>query len=172
MLQKHNSVVNTCRISLTVPPRFTSLCPVKAGVARFRRFRWQLAVQCLLVAGAGLGLGGCAVIDKAVSQEASREVSERARERWDLVLKGQVEKSYEYLSPASRATVPLEVYRKRNTSGRWWRSMTLEKVDCRADACQVTMLLDYDLFDLKGLKRTVEETWIKDGGTWWLVAGR
>jgi hypothetical protein len=34
------------------------------------------------------------------------------------------------------------------------------------------MSLDYDLYEIKGLTRSVEETWIKDAGTWWLVAGK
>ena len=89
----------------------------------------------------------------------------------DLVIKGQLDEAYEYLSPASRATVSLELFKKRAGSTRWWRAVKLDKVDCRPDACQVTMFLEYDLFELKGLKRTIEETWIKDAGTWWLVAG-
>lgn len=87
-------------------------------------------------------------------------------------MKGQADKAYEYLSPASRSTVSLEAFRKRSAGARWWRSLKLEKADCRPDVCQVTMLLEYDLREFKGLKRTVEETWVKDADNWWLVADR
>jgi len=117
-------------------------------------------------------LGACAVIERAAIDEAKAQVSERAQQRWDLVMKGQMEKAYEYLSPASRSTLSFDAYRKRTAAGRWWRKMELGKVDCRSDTCQVTMILEYDLFEIKGLKTSVEETWIKDAGTWWLVAGK
>ena len=117
-------------------------------------------------------LGARAAIERATVEEATKQVSERVQQRWDHVKQGQTDKAYEFLSPASRSTLSPEVFRKRNAAGRWWRSMKIEKVDCRADACQVTMAVEYDLYDIKGLKRTIEETWIKDAGTWWLVAGK
>jgi len=82
-----------------------------------------------------------------------------------------VDEAYAFLSPASRSTVSLEAFRKRSSS-RWWRKLDVEKVDCRQDTCQVTMAAEYDLYEIKGLKRSVEETWIKDAGTWWYVAGK
>jgi hypothetical protein len=129
-------------------------------------------VGWIFAVGVGLSLGACATIEQASVQQASREVAERAQQRWDLVIKGQVEKAYEYLSPASRSTVPLDLYRKRAGAGRWAKSARVEKVDCRADTCQVTMLVEYDLNEIKGLERSVEETWIKDSASWWLVAGK
>ncbi len=87
-------------------------------------------------------------------------------------MKGQLDGAYEYLSPASRSTLSVEAFRKRSGAGRWWRSIKHEKVDCRGDTCQVTMLLEYDLFEIKGLKMAINETWIKDAGNWWLVAGK
>jgi len=119
----------------------------------------------------GLMLGACAAIEQATVDEAKKEVSERAQQRWDHVTKGETDKAYEFLSPASRSTLSFEVFRKRNAAGRWWRTMKIEKVDCRADACQVRMAVEYDLYEIKGLKKNIEETWIKDAGTWWLVAG-
>jgi hypothetical protein len=118
-------------------------------------------------------LGACAVIEGgAAGEDATKVVSERAQQRWDLVAGGQMEKAYEYFSPASRTTLTLEAFRKRAGGKQWWRSMRIDKVDCRPDTCQVTMSLDYDLYEIKGLTRSVEETWIKDAGTWWLVAGK
>jgi len=135
-------------------------------VRALRLGRW------LVASGVVLALGGCAAIEKAGEEQAKAVVSERAQQRWDYVMKGQMDKAYEFLSPASRSTLTLDAFRKRTSAGRWWRGMKLGKVDCRADTCQVTMLLEYDLFEIKGLKASVEETWIKDAGNWWLVAGK
>jgi hypothetical protein len=128
--------------------------------------RWFLG------AGLGLALSACAVIERSEAEDARQQVSERARQRWDLIMKGQLDKAYELMSPASRSTVSFDTFRKRNAVGRWWRKIDLDKVDCRQDTCQVTMALEYDLFEIKGLKTSVEETWIKDAGTWWFVAGK
>ena len=117
-------------------------------------------------------LGACAVIEHANVEEATKAVTKRAQERWDLLIKGEVNKAYEYYSPASRTTLTLEAFRKRSGAGRWWRKLDLQKVDCGAETCQVTMALEYDLFEIKGLKTTIEETWIKDAGTWWLVQAK
>ena len=134
---------------------------------RFGRF--------LASAGVGVALamaGGCAIIERAAVEESKQQVAERAQERWDFLMKGQVERAYEYFSPTSRETLGLEAFKRRSGTTRLWRRTQLEKVDCQADACKVTMTLEYDMREFKGLKTTVEEAWVKDSGTWWLVAPR
>ncbi len=116
-------------------------------------------------------LSACAIFGQGASGNPESEVTERSRQWWELVRTGNLDKAYEYLSPASQSVVPKDVFRKRNKAGQWWRTMAVEKVDCRPEACQVTITFEYDLFELKGLKRKVQEDWIKDAGTWWLVAG-
>jgi len=139
---------------------------------RYSQSQLRLVTRGLAAAGIGLVLGACAAIEQVTVDEAKREVTERVLQRWDHLTKGQTDKVYQFLSPASRSTLSFEAFRKRQAAGRWWRSMAIEKVDCRADTCQVTMAVEYDLYEIKGLKRTVEETWIKEEGTWWLVAGK
>jgi len=145
---------------------------VKAGFPDFRR-SWEGSIRLLfLAAGIVLTVGACAAIERAEADESKAIVAERAQKWVDLVMKGQLDQAYEYFSPASRATLSFEAFRKRAAGSRMWRAVKLDKVDCRPDACQVTMFLEYDLFELKGLKRTYEETWVKDGGNWWLVAAK
>jgi hypothetical protein len=122
--------------------------------------------------GLGLTLCACAAIERGETEEARQQVAERARQRWDLMMTGNLDKAYEFMSPASRTAISLGTFKKRNAAGRWWRKVDLSKVDCRQDTCQVTMALEYDLFEIKGLKTSVEETWIKDAGTWWFVAAK
>jgi hypothetical protein len=126
--------------------------------------------RLLIAAVLGFAVGACAVIGQSAMEDPKQVVSQRAQERWNLLMKGQMEQAYEYFSPASRQTLSFEAFRKRSGVGRWWRSLEVKGVDCGGDACQVTMMLEYDLFEIKGLKRSIEETWIKDAGTWWLVA--
>jgi hypothetical protein len=132
----------------------------------------QFLTRWVLVSGGSLIFYACADMGRATVDQATQEVSERAQKRWELVMKGQMEGAYAYLSPASRETITLDAFRKRTAAGRWWRKIQLGKVDCRVDTCQVTMILEYDLFEIKGLKASVEETWINDGGAWWLVAAK
>ncbi len=88
-------------------------------------------------------------------------------------MKGDMVGAYEFLSPASKASVPRDSYLKRRGGGRYWRAVTMQKVECAEQTCKVTLLLDYDLAaDVKGLQREIVETWIQDEGAWWLVEGR
>lgn len=125
-----------------------------------------------MLAGLVLVLGACATTGEPGGDPSVKEVTARVEQWWEHVRKGETEMAYGLLSPASRSTINLDTFRKRNAGGRWWRSMKILDVDCRADTCQVRMAVEYDLYEIKGLNRTIEETWIKDAGTWWLVAGR
>ena len=165
----YNTVVNSCRICLTRPVRFSSLDSVKTGLGSIRASsgaRWLVA-GCL-----GLVLGACAGVGVGLGSP-EKAVESRARQRWDLMMKGDMAGAYEFLSPASKATVPKESYLKRRGGGRYWRSVTMQEVNCTAETCKVKMVLEYDLTpDVKGLKREIMETWIQDEGAWWLVEGR
>jgi hypothetical protein len=145
---------------------------VKAVVAHFGSSSLKLAGRWLAVSGLSLlVLGGCAAVERIEVAEGARAVEQRALERWNYLIGGQWEKAYEYFSPTSRSTLPLEVFRRRSAGGQWWRTISVDKVDCRPESCRVTMTLKYDLKEIKGLTRIIEETWINEAGTWWLVAG-
>lgn len=168
MLHIYNTVVNTCRICLTRLSRFTSLCSVKTGSEAFRAPVWA---RWLMAGVFGLVLGACASLGAGGSPE--EVVKARSQQRWDLMMKGDMAGAYEFLSPASKASVPKENYLKRRTGGRFWRSVSTQKVECAKDTCKVTLELLYDLSpDVKNLKREIVETWIMDEGAWWLVEGR
>ena len=141
---------------------------MKTGFEGFRASGWAR----WLVAGVlGFVLGACASVGVGGSPE--EVVGARAKQRWDLMIKGDMAAAYEFLSPASKASVPKDSYLKRRGGGRYWRTVTMQKVECVKDACKVTMVLEYDLSpDVKNLKREIVETWIQDEGAWWLVEGR
>jgi len=88
-------------------------------------------------------------------------------------MKGDMAGAYEFLSPASKTSVSKESYLMRRGGARFWRTVSMQKVECAKDTCKVMMLLEYDLSpDVKNLKREIVETWIQDEGAWWLVEGR
>jgi hypothetical protein len=169
MLQKSNIVVKTCRICLTRSGTLNSLDTEATGAGRSRPPRLPSIGRALAVLATGLMLGACAMMEQAAVERDKQAVTQRSKERWDLLMKGKAEEAYGYFSPATRTTLTLEAFRKRSSVGKWWRSIKLERVDCQPEVCSVTMILDYDLYELKGLKAGIEEKWVKDNGTWWLA---
>src|SRR5690349_6310133 len=97
-----------------------------------------------------LGLASCAVWpigdgkSGAATPEAEREVVEkRVHERWSALIKGDLDASYAYLSPASRQTLTFEQY-KRVTRKSGFRDAKIRSVECDAGACTVKLTVTYD----------------------------
>lgn len=170
LLQKSNIVVKTCRICLTRAGTLNSLGTEATGAGLSRPSRQPSIGRWLAVLGTSLMLGACGTMGQADVDRDKQAVSQRAQERWDLLMKGKANEAYEYFSPATRTTVSLDWFKKRAGVGRWWRTIKLDKVDCQPEVCSVTMILEYDLAqEVKGLKTAIEEKWVKEDGTWWLA---
>ena len=158
--------------------------------SRFRRFsRFPVAVSrhaCRVAATLGLaGLAACAgvpggdvtkPVPAAVAAPATPEarqalVQQRATARWDLLIKGDFDGAYEYMSPGSRETTTVERY-KANIRRDAFRSIRIDSVACDGDACTVKLMLTYDHPKMKGIVTSVVERWIVDGSQAWYVYGR
>jgi hypothetical protein len=124
-------------------------------------FSWCLGF-CLV------SLTGCTTIGSGQDADPKVVVAGRAEERWKALIEGNLEAAYGYLSPASRQTTPLAVYRGRVKPGLW-RSVKVETITCDAELCKANILLKYDLRNIKGLEMNLEEFWIKEEGSWWYV---
>jgi hypothetical protein len=170
LLQKSNIVVKSCRICLTRSGTLNSLDTEATGAGLSWPSRLPPIGRTLAVLGTVLMLGACGMVEQAPVDRDKQVVSQRAQERWELLLKGKPDEAYGYFSPATRTTLTLESFRKRSAGGRWWRSIKMDHVDCQPEVCSVTMVLDYDLFEIKGLKAGIEEKWVKEDGTWWLAS--
>jgi hypothetical protein len=123
--------------------------------------RGQFAAVFLMTALAQ----GCAVLDPKPDAEV---VKEKAQARWSSVIKGDLEKSYGFLSPASRGSVTFEQYSERTKKG-FWKAVTLDKVDCPSPTvCEVYAKVDYET---RGARMSTpwKESWIKEGSAWWYV---
>lgn len=118
----------------------------------------------------GVGLAACASISVDSPPEAKQKVvAERAQARWELLIKGDVEGAYQYLSAGSKAATPLGLYKGKIKPGMW-RGAKVDKVDCEAEICKVQMLITYDFRaarggTMKGIETPVPETWIIENGT-------
>jgi hypothetical protein len=119
----------------------------------------------------GVGLSGCASLNADSSLEAKqRVVAERAQARWELMMKGDVDGAYQYLSAGSKATTSLALYKARIKPGMW-RKAKVNKIECEGELCKVQMLITYDFKTMKGIETPVQETWIIENGSAWLIYG-
>jgi hypothetical protein len=126
-----------------------------------------LAGCCLSLALAGgcAGLSPEDVTRKATTPEEI--VAERAQERCDALVAGNVEKAYSFLSPASRQVMSLTSYASSVRVG-FWKKAKVERVECReADLCDVHLVVEY----IRGsaIATPLRESWAKSDGQWWYV---
>ena len=136
---------------------------------------WRQTGRLAAVWVAVLGLASCAVSpigdEKAgttVPDARRKAVETRVNERWNALIKGDLQGSYGYLSPASRETLSFEQYQKV-TRKTGFQEATIESIDCDADACKVKLWITYDHRLMKGVRTPLEETWVFDKGQAWYV---
>jgi len=147
---------------------------LRGCLARLRSKKaWSGLTRGLLYfAGAlvlGAGFSGCAAIGPDSSAAAKEKVvAERAEARWQLLIKGDVDGAYQFLSAGSKAATPLNLYKTKVKPGMW-RQAKVDKVDCEAEFCKVGMLITYDYRNVKGIETPLPETWIIENGSAWYV---
>lgn len=113
---------------------------------------------------------GCATVETA-PKTTEEIVSERAAARWKVVIAGDLEKAYSFLAPSYRATVGIDRYRARFASMTRRESAEVVKVDCKAEACSVTVKVAFvsPMHRTMGVLSThVVESWVREDGGWWL----
>ena len=142
--------------------------PILSGnVVKWRQVVFSAAAGLWLAACAGMpGGGGLSKESPLEARQAA--VTQRVNARWAALVKGDVAESYQFLSPASREVTTLEQYRARTRSGGF-REAAVDKVDCEAEICRVTLRLTYDHRLMKGIVTPIEETWVLEQGQFWLV---
>ena len=154
---------------------------VLAAIQRFLQFwakgvaDWRHPAPAAAIFVALFGLTSCAVSPTGdgsgapASAEARREAVEaRVNARWDALIKGDLDRAYALLSPASREATTLETF-KKNTRKGGLREAKIDKVECGADLCTVKLWITYDHRLMKGVQTPIEETWVFDKGQAWLV---
>lgn len=121
------------------------------------------------------GLAGCAssggggiasTVAGTAPPEAKAVVADLAAARWQLLIAGNVEKAYEYLSPGFRAIMPPNVYKARTKPGMW-KNAKVDAVECEQDRCVVTVAITYSYGKLQAIETPLQEVWLREEGKWW-----
>jgi hypothetical protein len=106
---------------------------------------------------------------KDMTPEAKQAlVTERINARWDLLIKGDLDGAYKFLSAGSQEAMSLKVYKAKVKPGMW-REVKIDSMNCDAEICQAKMTLTYDHRLMKGVQTPFEETWILEKGNAWYV---
>ena len=120
------------------------------------------AVWVLLLAAT---LGACAAMAPGTPEQAVRA---RSQERWDLLVKGELVKAYDYYSAGSRLGFSREDFVGSIRRG-FWKGAKVNKVECSsAENCEAEVTVEHEF---KGIRNTttLKETWIRDGREWWYL---
>ena len=163
-------------MQLTLGGAFASLRSESTGKERLetgacgqrslsRTAQWMAGLSV----GLALGLTGCASLsaDSAADQK-QKVVAEKAQARWNVLIKGDVEAAYQFLSTGSKAATSVAAYKAKIKPGLW-REAKVGKIECEAEICKVMMLVTYDVRRMKGIETPVDETWIIEKGSAWYV---
>ncbi len=137
--------------------------------------QFKNSVLSAAFAFAAVVLSGCAATGSDTSsvvvnnkpETTSQQVLARAQQRWDALLKFDLNAAYGFISPAGRSTMTVEKYRPRVNSG-FWRGAKAKDASCETETCDVTVLID---IAVEGVKTSVpvKEVWILEAGQWWFV---
>lgn len=129
--------------------------------------------KALVVAVAALmagcaGMGGLSKDSTAAEKESA--VAERAKARWQALIKRNYEEAYGYFSPASKDATSLAAYQSKIAAMNY-RDASVDKVQCVAEVCTVKLTLTYDYPPAKatGVVTLLDENWIIDKGQAWFV---
>jgi hypothetical protein len=123
---------------------------------------------------AALMVAGCATVPSAgLSKESPPDVKravlkERINERWNALIRGDLDQAYTFLSAASKEAYPLSVYKSKVKPGMW-RSVAIDGIECEAEICKATLTLTYDHRLMKGISTQLLEIWTIDNGNAWFV---
>ena len=106
-------------------------------------------------------------IGETANDTVEKVVTARAQQRWDALLKRDMEVAYQFISPAGRSLISLDDYRPRVNAGIW-RGAKVKEASCAAETCEVTVLVNIEAQRVK-FTNPIKETWILDAGKWWFV---
>jgi len=161
---------------LTLNAIFNSLAPSVDMTERYpdsiNKWRTCLNLKALFFL-LMFGLGGCAGtgVDTGIAaSQVSTEtvVAQKAKARWDALIKGNLTEAYGYMSPGARAVMSLEMYQKKVRTGLWKKAV-VDSVTCDGDRCKVALEIEFQYRDVSSVQTHLEENWLQEDGNWWYV---
>jgi hypothetical protein len=134
-------------------------------------FRKFAARGTAVLALAGM-LGACATAPggstSAPSASNRAAVIARADARGALLVRGDLDAAYAYLSEGSKAVISLDNF-KRRMSLVVFTAYRVDDATCDAESCKVQAKMTYDHRVMKGVTTPVTETWIVERGGLYFV---
>ena len=132
-----------------------------------QRTRWTSLCATLSVA---LTLSACASMGGGSNPQ--QQVRQRATERWQALVAGEVSRAYSYNTPGYRLVVTQDGYRNRIGSSVTWVGAEVIRVEClEADKCNAVVRIDFKPVLMRQnsdkLSTHVDETWLLERGQWW-----
>ena len=127
-----------------------------------------LALVLIVLSGcASTGSAPSAGVADKLPETSTQKVLFRAQQRWDALVKSDIDKAYGFISPAGRSAMSVERYRPRVNAGLW-RGANAKDASCEEETCDVTVLIDITVVGVN-TSVPVKETWILEAGQWWFV---
>jgi hypothetical protein len=101
-------------------------------------------------------------------------VRQRAEENWKAMMTKDFDRTYQLTPPSYRAATPLTLYKKGFGDAVQWTAAEVASVKCETeDKCVAHMKVEAK--SMLPLNRRApplityfDETWIREGGQWWL----
>lgn len=124
---------------------------------------FRLALVALL-----LSISGCALLQDAPPEE---RVAQRAQERLDLLMSGQMERSYYYTTPGYQTARSPQQYARNWVGVAMWLSATVVKVDCvdltPVQRCEAVVRVSFKPARQEASDTHLRETWLLIDGKWY-----
>jgi hypothetical protein len=100
-------------------------------------------------------------------------VKARAQERRDALVKGDMERAYQYFTPGYRAIVSVDRYRNSIGNASQTVAATVESVECESlEKCIAKVKVEMKPLVVPRFTGTIttysDETWLFEAGQWWL----
>src|SRR5438067_2178390 len=133
--------------------------PIRAQMGAGQRsigWRHFVAVGAAVIAAGCASSGGVTAESPAALKE--KTVAERVNGRWEALIKRDYSRAYEYLSPASRESTSLPTFQAKIEAIQY-RAVNINKIDCEAEVCKVTVNVTYDFppAKIKGVVTLLDE---------------
>ncbi len=113
-------------------------------------------------------LGACASFAPKTPEQS---VTQRSQEYWDARIKGDKAKAYTYAHPSYKQVASEKDFALQ-FPGTFAKSVQIQKVECDTEKCTVgvNMKVTPPIIGskLKDIDMYVSESWLLDGGQWWI----
>ena len=127
----------------------------------------RIGLMALVAAGALLS--GCA----SFQTKPEDAVTQRATQRWQALLKGDIEKAYTFNAPGFRSVVNPADFRARTGIAGRWHSAEVASVSCDTpERCKAVIKLQFSTLipghSKDRMTTHIDETWLLEDGQWWI----